>query len=214
MVVPAVDATSAPPEPIDDVPSVQDLPGPAPEPAPESESQPEPALEPEPEPVPATGTGTGTGTRAGRPEPEPESEPVPEVDDIRSLPRTRSPLVPRHDRPSPRRPRPPRRHGRRHRVRAERCPRTTRMCGRRPQLQKSRASRRRAPAVPPGHLPERRVVVIDENAEAPSSQRRGAGARDPGDPGGEGRTVGDIGATLKDDGGRKRRWRLFRKGGE
>jgi chromosome partitioning protein len=69
---------------------------------------------------------------------------------------------------------------------------------------------------PPGHLPDRRVVVIDEDAEAapeppsradPSSEVRS-------DPGDVHPAVADIGATLEDDGSNKRRWRLFRKGGD
>jgi len=69
--------------------------------------------------------------------------------------------------------------------------------------------------VPPGHLPERRVVVIDEDADyqAPSSPAP-SGDRTPDDAGAH-QAVADIGATLKDeDGEPKRRWRLFRKGGE
>jgi chromosome partitioning protein len=62
----------------------------------------------------------------------------------------------------------------------------------------------------PGRLPERRVVVIDDSSDPdptaltpPSSN--GAGPE----------TDGSIGATLHDDGTEpKRRWRLFRKGGE
>jgi chromosome partitioning protein len=67
---------------------------------------------------------------------------------------------------------------------------------------------------PPGHLPERRVVVIDENAEYAVSS-----APAPSEPAGSDESthqaVADIGATLEDDDGQpKRRWRLFRKGGE
>jgi len=67
---------------------------------------------------------------------------------------------------------------------------------------------------PPEHPSERRVVVIDENAEleAPSgpppvrSQPEASTASSPG--------VAEIGATLEEDDQPKRRWRLFRKGGE
>jgi hypothetical protein len=75
------------------------------------------------------------------------------------------------------------------------------------------------PAEPsePGHLPERRVVVIDQHADPGSGSAPepgvGAGWQGTGESG-----VGDtpsIGATLHDeDDGQKRRWRLFRKGGE
>ncbi len=83
----------------------------------------------------------------------------------------------------------------------------------------SERHRVRPPSVPPpvGHLPERRVVVIDEDAErAAMPPRPGQG----GDPEAEAEappahSVAEIGATLSEvDGPRKRRWRLFRKGGE
>jgi hypothetical protein len=56
------------------------------------------------------------------------------------------------------------------------------------------------------------VVVIDEDAElrAPSPPSR----TEPEAGSTESHSVADIGATLEDDdGSRKRRWRLFRKGG-
>jgi chromosome partitioning protein len=61
----------------------------------------------------------------------------------------------------------------------------------------------------PGELPERRVVVIDEDADLGA-----AGVDRPGAPANRERPGEDIGATLHDDDGQKRRWRLFRKGGE
>jgi chromosome partitioning protein len=57
----------------------------------------------------------------------------------------------------------------------------------------------------PGQLPERRVVVIDEEGDVPGAARSGP-AEPTDDPA--------IGATLADDDGQRRRWRLFRKGGE
>jgi chromosome partitioning protein len=61
----------------------------------------------------------------------------------------------------------------------------------------------------PGQLPQRRVVVIDDsggidpsNAESPPVNGSGVA------------TTGSIGATLEDEPEPKRRWRLFRKGGE
>ena len=68
-------------------------------------------------------------------------------------------------------------------------------------------------ATPPEHLPERRVVVIDEDAEPASSRPapRGSADDEPASPQG----VASIGATLEEEEGHvKRRWRLFRKGGE
>jgi hypothetical protein len=75
-----------------------------------------------------------------------------------------------------------------------------------------RVKRPSSPA-PPGELPRRRVVVIDENrdlsVDAPPE-------RPPSPQGADEQREGmaDIGATLDDEPGRKRRWRIFRKGGE
>jgi chromosome partitioning protein len=66
---------------------------------------------------------------------------------------------------------------------------------------------------PPEHLPERRVVVIDDDAEPQAPSRpspRDAGDEEPVSP----PAVASIGATLEEEGHVKRRWRLFRKGGE
>jgi chromosome partitioning protein len=78
----------------------------------------------------------------------------------------------------------------------------------------SRVTTPASPA-PPGHLPERRVVVIDEDVQgpAPAEPSRTQSAQAPSGPGQP--AVADIGETLEDeDDSRKRRWRLFRKGGE
>jgi chromosome partitioning protein len=60
---------------------------------------------------------------------------------------------------------------------------------------------------------ERRVVLIDEDAEmrrASTGPDVPEGSPDPGD----GQPHAKIGATLEEEGQRKRRWRLFRRGGE
>jgi chromosome partitioning protein len=67
---------------------------------------------------------------------------------------------------------------------------------------------------PPGELPERRVVVIDEDPDIDIEAGREEpppppGSREPEEPG-----MAEIGATLDDEKGRKRRWRIFRKGGD
>jgi hypothetical protein len=67
---------------------------------------------------------------------------------------------------------------------------------------------------PPGELPERRVVVIDEDPDINIEAGREEpppppGSREPEEPG-----MAEIGATLDDEKGRKRRWRIFRKGGD
>jgi chromosome partitioning protein len=67
---------------------------------------------------------------------------------------------------------------------------------------------------PPGHLPERRVVVIDDDADIDIR----AGQEPPPPPhsvASEQPAMANIGATLEENGGRKRRWRrLFGMGGE
>jgi chromosome partitioning protein len=66
---------------------------------------------------------------------------------------------------------------------------------------------------PPGELPERRVVVIDENRDIDIEAGR---EEPPPPPGSEGAAKGmaDIGATLDQEKEPKRRWRMFRKGGD
>ncbi len=208
VVVPAVDAAAAPSEPLDeaeltDVPRLQDLS--ESEPEPESESKPEPEPEPEPESEPVQDV----------PKPGPESAPVPEIE-ASSTPAATAvggpppPATPPSAGPPPAD------------APTSTVPPAQRASGAQPddddlwEAVPAPDEPRVAPPtppVPPGHLPERRVVVIDENAESPASSR--PDPSDAGAAGHEGRTVDDIGATLKDDeGGRKRRWRLFRKGGE
>ena len=64
----------------------------------------------------------------------------------------------------------------------------------------------------PGELPQRRVVVIDETADLAAG---GGGRRGGSDPANPDKPSAAIGGTLRDeDEGQRRRWRLFRKGGE
>jgi chromosome partitioning protein len=64
---------------------------------------------------------------------------------------------------------------------------------------------------PPGELPQRRVVVIDGDSDIDIE----AGQEAPPLPAEEHREgMADIGATLDEEQGRKRRWRMFRKGGD
>ena len=71
--------------------------------------------------------------------------------------------------------------------------------------------------VPPGHLPDRRVVVIDDDDDLDIKASQETLVRTPqrGEPDSEPdeHDEASIGATLRED-GVKRRWRLFRKGGE
>lgn len=75
-----------------------------------------------------------------------------------------------------------------------------------------RVKRPSSPA-PAGELPQRRVVVIDENPDIDIDASR----EEPPPPQGareQHEGMANIGATLDDEGGRKRRWRMFRKGGD
>jgi chromosome partitioning protein len=67
---------------------------------------------------------------------------------------------------------------------------------------------RPVPPSTPGSLPERRVVVIDEEAAVIGTDVSPKGG------GSVSERPEAIGATLHDDEGPRRRWRLFRKGGE
>jgi chromosome partitioning protein len=62
----------------------------------------------------------------------------------------------------------------------------------------------------PGELPERRVVVIDEQTDIDieAGQEAPPAVANDREPSG----MADIGATLEEDTGRKRRWRMFRRG--
>jgi len=76
-----------------------------------------------------------------------------------------------------------------------------------PRAPEARVSAPRSPT-PPGHLPDRRVVVIDDDEVGIAPP--GSEAEEPGEADAAG-----IGATLEnEDPSRRRRWRLFRKGGE
>jgi hypothetical protein len=69
-------------------------------------------------------------------------------------------------------------------------------------------------ALAPGRLPERRVVVIGEDAEIDIEAAREPLVQVPQGAGPPVDRAGDIGQTLQDEDAPKRRWRLFRKGGQ
>jgi hypothetical protein len=67
---------------------------------------------------------------------------------------------------------------------------------------------------PPGHLPERRVVVIDDDTGEMSPEVGRPGPLPREDESADA-AVASIGSRLEDeDDSKKRRWRLFRKGGD
>jgi chromosome partitioning protein len=170
---------------IDDEPGDRDPVGEAADPLVEAEEEDSPSEVPSHEP--AADERAAQEPTAPEPEPEPQpaaSEPEPEVEAPRATTQGR-------DQPQPvdladdewEEPAPP------------------------PEPRVKRPSR----PPPPGELPERRVVVIDEHSEIDIE----AGQEAPPEPLVEHpEGMADIGATLDEDHGKKRRWRMFRKGGD
>jgi hypothetical protein len=82
-----------------------------------------------------------------------------------------------------------------------------------PQREPEPRVKRASSPVRPGELPERRVVVIDEDPDIDIVAGQEAPPPPPDDddehPG-----MAEIGATLGEDSGRRRRWRMFRRGGD
>jgi hypothetical protein len=157
------------------------------EPHPEGapEGAPEPALEPAPEP-------TAEAAREPAAEAEPASELVPPQREapVETPPAIASAPTPRHEE---------RAVGKDEDLWEEPPPE--------PEARVKPPSR----PVPPGELPQRRVVVIDENRDIDIE----AGQEEPPPPPGDRREgIAGIGATLDEEKGRKRRWRMFRKGGD
>jgi chromosome partitioning protein len=201
--------------PIEATVQVSPEPDPEPPPAPDVDAvppadEPEPAREPEPEPQP-------------EPEPEPQPEPEPRdvpdpgavvADDAPGAPDLPPPAAgaagartPTHLEPPSSPPPGP----------ASAVPAVDDEIWE--EADRAPEPKVRAPTgvVEPGHLPERRVVVIDEQAEAtltttptPVPPQGHAEPPETLDRASEG-----IGATLADErpGGRKRWWQLFRRGG-
>jgi hypothetical protein len=66
----------------------------------------------------------------------------------------------------------------------------------------------------PGRLPERRVVVIGEDAEIDIEAAKEPMVQVPQRAGSPVDRPVDIGETLQDEDAPRRRWRLFRKGGQ
>jgi chromosome partitioning protein len=175
----------------------------APEPEPEAATEPAPLPEPSPEPTPPPESRVEPTVIESEPvESEPlESEPQPVVPESRPEP---APVEPRPT-PEP--------------VRSSEPVLDEDDVWEQPE---PRDARRVAPPPPPAPAagarpagqPGRRVVVIDEDAEisaATNADRPNEAERE----GRDDRVGADIGATLEDEGHvPKRRWRLFRKGGE
>jgi chromosome partitioning protein len=155
-----------------------------PEPASEPDPQPERELAPEPDP-----------------EPEPDSEPAPEgemasapvtlgSDPLPAPPAPALEMDPQPERPSE--------------------------IGWTEEMEAAAEPRVRPPrqVLAPGRLPERRVVVIGEDAEIDIEAATEPLVQVPQRVGPPVDRASDIGETLQDEDAPKRRWRLFRKGGQ
>jgi chromosome partitioning protein len=81
-----------------------------------------------------------------------------------------------------------------------------------PQPEPEPRVRRPSSPARPGELPQRRVVVIDEDQDIDIVAGQEAPPAPPEDD--ERSGMAEIGATLSEDSGRKRRWRMFRRGGD
>jgi chromosome partitioning protein len=155
-----------------------------PEPAPEPDPQPEPELAPEPDPE-----------LERAPEPAPEAEMASGPADLGSDPLPAPPAPAPETGPQPEGP-------------SE--------IGWTQEMQTAAEPRVRPPrqVLAPGRLPERRVVVIGEDAEIDIEAAREPLVQVPQRVGPPVDRASDIGETLQDEDAPKRRWRLFRKGGQ
>jgi chromosome partitioning protein len=191
---PSGDAGGTPPDEIPEETQPDAEPDPAPTPQMEAVAEPEPAPEPDPQPEPELA-----------PEPDPESEtapaPAPEAEmasgpaDLGSDPLPAPPAPALETDPQPEGP-------------SE--------IGWTEDMESAAEPRVRPPrqVLAPGRLPERRVVVIGEDAEIDIEAAREPMVQVPQRVGPPVDRASDIGETLQDEDAPKRRWRLFRKGGQ
>ena len=191
---PSGDAGGTPPDEIPEETQPDAEPDPAPPPQMEAVAEPEPALEPDPQPEPELAPEPD-------PEPEPAPEPAPEAEmasgpaDLGSDPLPAPPAPALETDPQPEGP-------------SE--------IGWTDEMEKAAEPRVRPPrqVLAPGRLPERRVVVIGEDAEIDIEAAREPLVQVPQRVGPPVDRASDIGETLQDEDAPKRRWRLFRKGGQ
>jgi chromosome partitioning protein len=156
----------------------------------EAVAEPEPASEPDPQPEPELA-----------PEPEPEPAPAPDAE-MASAPATLG------SDPLPAPPAPA--------LEVDPQPEGPSEIGWTEEMEAAAEPRVRPPrqVLAPGRLPERRVVVIGEDAEVDIEAAREPLVQVPQHVGPPVDRASDIGETLQDEDAPKRRWRLFRKGGQ
>ncbi len=165
-------------------------PDPAPIPQTEAVAETEPAPEPDPQPEPELA-----------PEPDPEPEPAPEAEMASGPADLGSDLLPAPPAPA---------------LETDPQPQGPSEIGWTEEMEAAAEPRVRPPrqVLAPGRLPERRVVVIGEDAEIDIEAAREPLVQVPQRAGPPVDRAGDIGETLQDEDAPKRRWRLFRKGGQ
>ena len=165
-------------------------PDPAPIPQTEAVAETEPAPEPDPQPEPELA-----------PEPDPEPEPAAEAEMASGPADLGSDLLPAPPAPG---------------LETDPQPQGPSEIGWTEEMEAAAEPRVRPPrqVLAPGRLPERRVVVIGEDAEIDIEAAREPLVQVPQRAGPPVDRAGDIGETLQDEDAPKRRWRLFRKGGQ
>jgi chromosome partitioning protein len=191
---PSGDAGGTPPDEIPEETQPDAEPDPAPTPQMEAVAEPEPAPEPDPQPEPELA-----------PEPDPESEPAPEPAPEAEM--ASGPADLGSD-PLPAPPAPA--------LETDPQPEGPSEIGWTEEMETAAEPRVRPPrqVLTPGRLPERRVVVIGEDAEIDIEAAREPLVQVPQRVGPPVDRASDIGETLQDEDAPKRRWRLFRKGGQ
>jgi chromosome partitioning protein len=191
---PSGDAGGTPPDEIPEETQPDAEPDPAPTPQMEAVAEPEPAPEPDPQLEPELA-----------PEPDPESEPAPEPAPEAEM--ASGPADLGSD-PLPAPPAPA--------LETDPQPEGPSEIGWTEEMETAAEPRVRPPrqVLTPGRLPERRVVVIGEDAEVDIEAAREPLVQVPQRVGPPVDRASDIGETLQDEDAPKRRWRLFRKGGQ
>jgi chromosome partitioning protein len=191
---PSGDAGGTPPDEIPEETQPDAEPDPAPTPQMEAVAEPEPAPEPDPQPEPELA-----------PEPDPESEPAPAP---APEPEMASGPADLGSDPLPAPPAPA--------LETDPQPEGPSEIGWTEEMETAAEPRVRPPrqVLTPGRLPERRVVVIGEDAEIDIEAAKEPLVQVPQRVGPPVDRASDIGETLQDEDAPKRRWRLFRKGGQ
>jgi chromosome partitioning protein len=191
---PSGDAGGTPSDEIPEETQPDAEPDPAPTPQVEAVAEQEPSPEPDPQPEPELAPEPDR-------EPEPEPEPAPEAEMASAPANLGSDPLPAPPAPA---------------LETDPQPERPSEIGWTDEMEASAEPRVRPPrqVLAPGRLPERRVVVIGEDAEIDIEAAREPLVQVPQRVGPPIDRAGDIGETLQDEDAPKRRWRLFRKGGQ